>query len=59
MTFSSRRPNPVFSDEYAAIREVWIAARRRSGLSQRDLAARLGKCSSHIGRIEAGQRRVD
>jgi transcriptional regulator with XRE-family HTH domain len=59
MTFVSRRPNPVFSDEYDAIRQAWIAARRRSGLTQRELAGRLGKCSSHIGRIEAGQRRVD
>jgi transcriptional regulator with XRE-family HTH domain len=55
----TRRPNPVFSEEYCVIREALLAARRRSGMSQRELAARLGKCHSHIVMIERGQRRVD
>ena len=57
MTF--RRPNPVFSDEYRAIREVLVEARRTAGLTQRDLARTLGRTASHVGRIEAGQRRID
>ena len=57
MTF--RRPNPVFSDEYRAIREVLVEARRKAGLTQRDLARTLGREYSHIARIEAGQRRID
>jgi len=57
MTF--RRPNPVFSDEYRAIREVLVEARRTAGLTQRDLARTLGREYSHIARIESGQRRVD
>ncbi|MBU1375130.1 MAG: helix-turn-helix transcriptional regulator [Alphaproteobacteria bacterium] len=54
-----RRPNPVFSDEYGVVREVLIGARREAGLSQRALAARLGKTGSHVAMIERGQRRVD
>lgn len=54
-----RRPNPVFSEEYGAVREVLIGARREAGLSQRALAARLGKTGSHVAMIERGQRRVD
>lgn len=54
-----RRPNPVFSDEYSVVREVLIEARHDAGLSQRALAARLGKTGSHVAMIERGQRRVD
>lgn len=54
-----RRPNPVFSDEYRAIVQVLVQARREAGLTQRQLAARLGKATSHICMIETGQRRVD
>jgi ribosome-binding protein aMBF1 (putative translation factor) len=56
---AARRPNPVFSDEYGVVREVLIGARHEAGLSQRALAARLGKTGSHVAMIERGQRRVD
>jgi len=55
----SRRPNPVFTDEYAAIRKLVVDARRTAGVSQRELAARIGKCASHIAMVERGQRRMD
>lgn len=48
----------MFSDAYRVIRAL-LAARRRSGVSQRQLAARLGKSHSHVVMIERGQRRVD
>lgn len=54
-----RRPNPVFTPAYACARGVLLRARRRSGLSQRDLARALGKANSHVTRIERGQRRID
>jgi transcriptional regulator with XRE-family HTH domain len=41
------------------VREVLISARHEAGLSQRALAARLGKAGSHVAMIERGQRRVD
>jgi transcriptional regulator with XRE-family HTH domain len=53
------RPNPVFSDEYRALLDVVRQARKLSGLSQRALAARLGRSQSHICMIEQGQRRID
>lgn len=56
---AARRPNPVFSDEYGVVRDVLIEARHEAGLSQRALAARLGKTGSHVAMIERGQRRVD
>jgi transcriptional regulator with XRE-family HTH domain len=49
----------VFSDEYSVVREVLIEARHEAKLSQRALAARLGKTGSHVAMIERGQRRVD
>lgn len=55
----ARRPNPVFSEEYKVLRTVLADERRRAGLSQAGLAARLGKASSHIAMIERGQRRID
>ena len=54
-----RRPNPVFSDEYQVLRTLIVAERRKAGISQSELAARLGKAKSHIALIERGQRRVD
>jgi transcriptional regulator with XRE-family HTH domain len=54
-----RRPNPVFSPPYDCARAVLLSARRRSGLSQRELARALGKANSHVTRIERGQRRID
>lgn len=56
---AQRRPNPVFSDEYRAIREAVVAGRKRLGMSQARLAAALGKAASHVAMIERGQRRVD
>jgi ribosome-binding protein aMBF1 (putative translation factor) len=38
---------------------VLIAARRKAGLTQRDLAARLKRPCSFVGRMEAGERRMD
>lgn len=54
-----RQPNPVFSPQYREIVDAIIEARKAAGLSQRDLADRLGKSPSHVARIEQGQRRVD
>jgi transcriptional regulator with XRE-family HTH domain len=51
--------NPIFSAEYEILTELLIEARRRAGLSQRALGARLGKSASHICMIERRQRRVE
>jgi transcriptional regulator with XRE-family HTH domain len=57
--WNTRRPNPVFSDEYQLLILLLTETRRAAGVSQRHLAARLGKAQSHVGMIERGQRRVD
>lgn len=57
--FYLRRPNSVFTDEYQLLREALLQARRRAGLSQRELAARIGRSHSHVVCIERGQRRID
>jgi transcriptional regulator with XRE-family HTH domain len=54
-----RRPNPVFSDEYDAIRSVVIGCRLEAGMTQRALARELGRANSHVSMIERGQRRID
>lgn len=59
MVSFGRRPNPVFSEQYRAVVSVLAAARQGAGVTQRALAARLGKAASHVQRIESGQRRID
>ena len=49
----------VNSPAYQAVARALVAARQAQGLSQRDVAARIGKPPSFIARIEIGQRRVD
>ncbi|WP_332767676.1 helix-turn-helix domain-containing protein [Phenylobacterium sp.] len=57
--FICRRPNPVFSADYEPFREILIQARQSAGVSQRTLAARIGRSGSHVSMIEQGQRRID
>ena len=39
--------------------KVLVEARGKAGLTQRDLAARIKRPHSFVGRMEAGERRVD
>ncbi|HEX8916550.1 MAG TPA: helix-turn-helix transcriptional regulator [Humisphaera sp.] len=36
-----------------------VAMRKAAGLTQRDLAERLGREQNFVGRVETGQRRID
>lgn len=49
----------TFSPLYEAFRAHLVALRLASGLSQRELAIRLGRERSFVARIEQGERRVD
>ncbi len=47
------------SKGHRALIDILVKSREQAGLTQRDLAARLKRPHSFIGRIEAGERRVD
>lgn len=52
-------PKSTFTPHYEAFRETLVALRTAAGLSQRDLAARLGRERSFVSRIEIGERWLD
>jgi transcriptional regulator with XRE-family HTH domain len=45
--------------EYKALRAELRAIRDKAGLSQRDLATKLGVPHSWVAKVEAGERRID
>ncbi len=52
-------PKSVFSGEHVHVVEALIAARRKAGLTQAEVARRIGKDQTFISLIERSQRRVD
>ncbi len=52
-------PESVFRDEYAVLLTLLRGARKRSGLTQLDLAERLGWTQSVVSKCERGERRLD
>lgn len=49
----------VFSDRYALFLAAIVQARKDAGLTQSELASRLGKPQSYISKAERGERRID
>jgi transcriptional regulator with XRE-family HTH domain len=47
------------SARHKALIEFLISKRELAGMTQRDLAERLGEYQSFVARIEGGQRRID
>lgn len=58
MAGGKARPWVTSTSYEAAIRQL-VAVRKRSGLTQRDLAERLGKPRSFVSKIESRERRLD
>ncbi len=52
-------PKTIFGGEHRHLVEVLTEARQISGLTQAQLAAKVGKDQTYISIIERGQRRVD
>lgn len=52
-------PKTIFGGDHRHLVAVLVEARQASGLTQADLAARVGKDQSFVSIIERGQRRVD
>jgi transcriptional regulator with XRE-family HTH domain len=54
-----RLQKSVHSPEQTAFRELMVEARDRAGLTQQQLAKRLGKHQSFVAKYEGGERRID
>lgn len=52
-------PKSIFTGEHQVLVEVLVAARKRAGMTQTDLADKIGKDQTFISIIERSQRRVD
>jgi transcriptional regulator with XRE-family HTH domain len=49
----------IHSSEHAAMQKVLSAARRKSGMTQSDLADRLAVPQSFVSKVERGERLLD
>jgi len=49
----------IFDPKYKSMINSLILIRKKSGISQRDLAVKLNRAHSYIGRIETFERRLD
>ncbi|MEK6746129.1 MAG: helix-turn-helix transcriptional regulator [Pseudomonadota bacterium] len=49
----------IHSDKSAQLQELLIKARINSGLTQKQLADKLGKPQSFVAKYEGGERRID
>lgn len=49
----------IYTAEYAALLRLFRRARKGSGVTQVDLAKRLGQSQSFVSKIERGDRRLD
>lgn len=52
-------PKSVFTNEYATFLRLLKETRREAGLTQTDLADRLGLTQSVVSKCERGERRID
>lgn len=49
----------VFTKEYEQLLSQLVEARKRQGLTQDDLAAKLGRLQTFVSKYERGERRLD
>ncbi len=54
-----RLPKSLYSDTYSRFLKLMKQSRVKSGLTQIDLAKRLGRPQSFVSKCESGERRVD
>ena len=59
MASSGTIAKSVHSPEQTAFCRLMVAARKKAGLTQQDLAKRLKKPQSFIAKYEGGERRID
>jgi transcriptional regulator with XRE-family HTH domain len=56
---ATRMSKSIHSPEHAKLRALLIAARKKAGLTQHDVAERLGRPQSFVAKYEGGERRLD
>lgn len=49
----------LYQESTSRVLDVLRSLRKEAGLSQADLAERLGRPQSYVSKVEAGQRRLD
>lgn len=49
----------IFSDAYNLLRTGLVTVREKRGLTQADVATKLGKPQSYVSKYERGERRLD
>ena len=47
------------NSRHEALMEALVAARNKTGITQRELARRLGRSHSFVGKIESGERQLN
>ncbi|WP_312134396.1 helix-turn-helix transcriptional regulator [Brevundimonas sp.] len=52
-------PSSIFTDRHQAFISFLAATRKEAGLTQVELATRLGKPQSYVSKVERGERRID
>ena len=55
---TTRKARSRFTDEYGLLLEQLIAARKRAGVTQKQVAERLGKEQSHVSKCEHREREI-
>jgi transcriptional regulator with XRE-family HTH domain len=54
-----RMSKSIHSPQHVKLRELLVAARKKAGLTQQDVADRLGRPQSFVAKYEGGERRLD
>ena len=54
-----RMSKSIRSPQHTRLRELLVAARKKAGLTQQDVADRLGRPQSFVAKYEGGERRLD
>lgn len=52
-------PRSIHTDEYRALTALLLETRQKAGLTQQEIAARLGRPQSYVAKIEGAERRID
>jgi transcriptional regulator with XRE-family HTH domain len=52
-------PRSIHSGEYRKLTAILLDARNAAGLTQQEVADRLGKPQSYIAKVERNERRID